>query len=105
MAQRRSPPRPDPARSAPRRAAFARVDWDRAACAGEDTGRFYADTGPGTDRDISWCRALCAGCPVSGQCLDYAMEHEQFGIWGGTTAEERRRARKARSARNRKAAS
>lgn len=34
-------------------------------------------------------KLLCAACPVSKRCLDYALEYEEFGVWGGTTPEER----------------
>jgi hypothetical protein len=33
--------------------------------------------------------ALCASCPARALCLAYALEHEQHGIWGGTTPAER----------------
>lgn len=33
--------------------------------------------------------AHCAACPTRALCLAYALEHEQYGIWGGTTPEER----------------
>ena len=34
-------------------------------------------------------KLLCAACPVRQRCLDYALEYEEFGIWGGATPEER----------------
>jgi WhiB family redox-sensing transcriptional regulator len=34
--------------------------------------------------------AVCAACPAQRECLDYALAiPEKFGVWGGTTAEER----------------
>lgn len=33
-------------------------------------------------------RSLCAGCDVQVECLQYAMK-EDFGFWGGYTANER----------------
>ena len=36
---------------------------------------------------------LCFGCPVRGQCLQWALEHRQiWGIWGGKDEVEIRRA-------------
>jgi WhiB family redox-sensing transcriptional regulator len=36
-------------------------------------------------------KAICARCPVRGECLAYALATRQkYGIWGGATAEERR---------------
>jgi len=35
-------------------------------------------------------RSICGGCPVQTECLVYAVETGQrFGVWGGTTEEER----------------
>ena len=46
---------------------------------------------------------ICAGCGVRQQCLDFAMQNgEMSGVWGGTTAEERIRARRAQLRRARR---
>ena len=35
---------------------------------------------------------ICRGCPVSAECLEWALETRvRYGIWGGTTERERRR--------------
>lgn len=34
-------------------------------------------------------KALCAECPVIGECLNYAIEHKLPGVWGGTLEDER----------------
>lgn len=35
-------------------------------------------------------KAICAGCPVRRECLDYALAaRERDGIWGGYTIDER----------------
>lgn len=35
-------------------------------------------------------KALCRSCPIVGECFTYALEtHQRYGIWGGTTAQER----------------
>lgn len=35
-------------------------------------------------------RAVCARCPVTAECLTYALEHDQrHGIWGGYDEHER----------------
>jgi WhiB family redox-sensing transcriptional regulator len=35
---------------------------------------------------------ICGDCPVRAECLEYALETDQrFGIWGGTSEQERRR--------------
>lgn len=42
-------------------------------------------------------KAICARCPVREECLEHALtKPEPFGIWGGTSENERRRMRRAR---------
>lgn len=68
-----------------------------AACKGQTHLMF-----PKSHKDISYipkARALCASCPVSKQCLEYALEFpvaDMHGIWAGMTSrqlqtEQRRR--------------
>jgi WhiB family redox-sensing transcriptional regulator len=64
-------------------------DWveDR-ACADHPTTMFYADS-PGASVYAA-ARAVCAGCPVRQECLDYALENrEPYGMWGGLAPMER----------------
>lgn len=68
-------------------------DWrDRSACRDIDPELFYpADIntlGPKTVEAKAFCRIYC---PVTGQCLAWAVDHgEDWGIWGGSTPAERR---------------
>ena len=40
-------------------------------------------------------KKVCTGCDVKGDCLEYALAHdERFGIWGGLSERERRRLEK-----------
>src|SRR5262245_28265876 len=47
--------------------------------------------------------AYCRLCPVLARCLQYAFDHNDIqgeqGIWGGTTAYQRRQIRRGRSRR------
>ena len=62
-----------------------------ALCAQTDPEAFFPEKG-GSTRDA---KHVCEACPVSGQCLDYAMTNdEKFGIWGGLSERERRRLRR-----------
>lgn len=45
---------------------------------------------------IAAARKMCAACPYKKPCLDWAVEHDEIGIWGGTTQKERRVHRRAR---------
>lgn len=40
-------------------------------------------------------KAICAGCPVRAECLDYALaDVELRGTWGGTSPGERKALRR-----------
>jgi WhiB family transcriptional regulator, redox-sensing transcriptional regulator len=48
---------------------------------------------------IAKAKEVCGECPVSSDCLDYALHTNQdSGIWGGTSEEERRQMRRERVA-------
>ena len=55
-----------------------------------------ADVGPdlffgGRPWHIKAAKAICAVCPVTAECLEYALaNNEHSGIWGGTSGKERR---------------
>ncbi len=79
-----------------------RPAWQaRAACAGLPTDDFFpvGSTGKALDQ-IERAKAICAVCPVAGQCLDYALDTGQAdGVWGGMSADERRAERRRRQRR------
>lgn len=69
-------------------------DWRySAACAEVDPELFFparAENRPLTQ--VAEAKKVCAGCPVSQQCLDWALETRQdSGVWGGMSENERRR--------------
>lgn len=67
--------------------------FDNANCRGVDVALFYPERG----ESPAEAKAVCAGCSVRDACLDYALEHgERFGVWAGTSENERRRLRKER---------
>lgn len=33
--------------------------------------------------DVRRAKRVCAGCPVKDRCLDWAVEHDEWGVWGG----------------------
>lgn len=46
---------------------------------------------------IAKAKAICATCPVSGACLDYALKlPEKHGLWGGLDERQRAKLRKSR---------
>lgn len=71
-------------------------DWEwqtEAACRGLDTSMFYHpenERGPSRVRREQQAKAICARCSVSEQCLSWALQvREPYGIWGGTSVEDR----------------
>jgi WhiB family transcriptional regulator, redox-sensing transcriptional regulator len=73
------------------------VNWRAAgACLSADPDLFFpiSSAGP-AERQIARAKMICAGCRVRRECLDFALSHSQvYGIWGGTTREDRQRARR-----------
>jgi len=70
--------------------------------------RVARSVGP-AERQIARAKKICAGCAVRSECLEFALSHDQvYGIWGGTTPEdrqrERRRKRRAAAAARRRVA-
>jgi WhiB family transcriptional regulator, redox-sensing transcriptional regulator len=75
------------------------MDWvTYAACQHEDPELFFPITsGMESFRQVRRAMAVCRRCPAQRACRDYAVETGQnAGIWGGTTANERRRIRAGR---------
>ena len=67
---------------------------ERANCLGVDPDLFFPERGASTKE----AKAVCGGCEVKSECLEYALRHgEKFGIWGGMSERERRRIRRQRA--------
>lgn len=66
-------------------------EWTLAAlCQQVDPELFFPEKG-GSTREA---KRICAACPVRANCLQFALDHaEQFGVYGGLSAGERRRLR------------
>jgi WhiB family transcriptional regulator, redox-sensing transcriptional regulator len=66
------------------------------ACRSADPDLFFpiASAGP-AEKQIVRAKMICAGCQVRQECLEFALSHAQtYGIWGGTTVEDRQRDRR-----------
>lgn len=72
------------------------ADDPRCACRGADTELFFPKRGdPGVARAA---KAICAGCDLRQECLDWALPVTDLaGIFGGTTAVDRKRLRRERA--------
>lgn len=70
---------------------------DEAVCEGADFAVFFPARGrPSEDSEA---KSYCRRCPVVAECLEFALslpERDSSGIWGNTTAQERRRIRRER---------
>lgn len=75
------------------------VEWKlRGDCGQLETTKamyiFFGPAGP-EHKDLKMRREqlaknICRGCKVLSNCLAYAIKHDEKGIWGGTTENERR---------------
>lgn len=65
------------------------LDWMAAAlCDGADPEMFFPKAGGHAVAQRA--KAICAECLVRAECLAYALDKPKlYGIWGGTTADER----------------
>ena len=66
------------------------IDWSEASCASVGFGaadEWFPDKG-GSNRQA---KAICEGCPLRQECLDFALtEGLDHGIFGGLSVKERR---------------
>lgn len=55
-------------------------------CQQEDPDVFFTvDTA-----SIAYAKTVCQPCPVRRECLDYALDTDQRGVWGATSDADRR---------------
>lgn len=65
------------------------LDWHRdAACQGKPVDLFF----PALEDawQIEMALDICATCQVRQECLTWAMDRGEDGVWGGTTSNDRR---------------
>jgi len=70
--------------------AVERPDWqlDGACRTAPDAAIFFPS--PGDTEALRAAKAMCGGCPVVQECLEYALgNNERYGIWGGKSTRER----------------
>jgi WhiB family transcriptional regulator, redox-sensing transcriptional regulator len=82
------------------------LEWQAyAACLGMDLDVFYSSGSPGTRRTPDLLReaeAVCAGCEVRRECLEYGYAvSEGYGIWGGLTERQRKKIESGTGAKSR----
>ena len=63
-------------------------EWMKSAvCASSDPEEWFPEKGVTAHK----AKRICATCPVINECLQFALDHGETGIWGGTTGRERER--------------
>jgi WhiB family transcriptional regulator, redox-sensing transcriptional regulator len=71
-------------------------DLTRGLCREVGIEFFFPEEG-GSGTDIyNLSRRICDSCMVKNKCLEWAVRHESFGMWGGTTPLERKKLRRKR---------
>ena len=89
---------PEPAATdPPGRSTTARTEWrSLSACRGEDPEMFFPSARTVTVFvQLARAKAICAQCPVTDECLRFALTTgQQYGVWGGTSEEERKSMRR-----------
>lgn len=63
-------------------------DTTEALCAQTDPEAFFPE-GKDHVAITRQAKAVCSECTVVEQCLEYALDNAEWGIWGGTTMKER----------------
>ena len=59
-----------------------------ARCRGISPAEFFPSDGTG----VETAQRVCAACPVTSECLEYALLNRiEHGVWGGASERERRR--------------
>lgn len=72
---------------------MSRPEWmDEAACRGRDANLFHP-TGreDAIERALATARTICRRCDVQAECLAFALNGRESGIWAGTSDAQRRR--------------
>lgn len=65
-------------------------------CADVDPELFFPAKGGSATKAKQVCNGTGRGdaCPILAKCLEWALQHEKEGVWGGTSPEERDKIRR-----------
>ena len=62
---------------------------DYTACMNYPDLFFPEPAGPDSIKNVQTAKDWCSQCPIRVQCLNFALEFNEDGIWGGLTVNER----------------
>jgi transcription factor WhiB len=66
------------------------VPWILANCVGTDVEAWFPG-GTNPTRDDAMLTRICNECEIKSQCLEWAIENDEVGYWGGEYFSQRRR--------------
>lgn len=72
-------------------------EFNNASCRSIGIDYYFGEeynTSPSAEEKMA--KALCHQCPVFNECREWAIKHEEFGIWGGTNMRDRAKIRRER---------
>jgi WhiB family redox-sensing transcriptional regulator len=68
-------------------------EWFGARCAEVDPDLFFEPDEKLRSYEkakrVIAAKRICNGCPLKPKCLNYALNHEVVGVWGGMSEKER----------------
>lgn len=63
------------------------AEWmGQAVCATVDPEEWFPEKGVSAHQ----AKKICVTCPVIDECLQFALDNDETGIWGGTSHRQRR---------------
>ena len=74
-------------------------EFEEPACA-EVGGDFWFPEKSDSSNEMFLAKSICGSCTHKVDCLEWAINNEPFGIWGGTTEMQRASIRRMRSKRS-----
>lgn len=68
-------------------------------CTTTDPEIFFPEKGMnGSSRyAVEAAKKMCNACPYKSACIEWAVDHDEIGIWGGTTPKDRRKLKWAKN--------
>jgi hypothetical protein len=59
------------------------------SCLGLEVELFFTEDDNSNYTNLDQLQRMCASCPARQECFDYSIEYAVFGIWAGTTKNQR----------------
>jgi len=65
-------------------------------CAQTDPEIFFPETALEASKIREYVRRICSGCDFTQDCLEYSLDNDVFGVWGGLLESERKQLKQQR---------